>query len=105
MNRFLQEIIDSYDPATPLAQASTPPSSWYTVPEVYKLEQQTVFANSWQMIGRASELDEAGRYITFEVAGEPIVVVGGGGGGAGGGFGWDAPPRPGHRTRVSSARA
>jgi phenylpropionate dioxygenase-like ring-hydroxylating dioxygenase large terminal subunit len=74
-DRSCQAIIDSYDPATPLPQASTPPSSWYTVPEVYSLEQQTVFTNSWQMIGRANDLYEPGRYVTFEVAGEPIVVV------------------------------
>jgi choline monooxygenase len=39
------------------------------------LEKQTVFARSWQLMGRADQVREPGQYITCEPAGEPILVV------------------------------
>jgi choline monooxygenase len=39
------------------------------------LEKQTVFARSWQVVGRADQVREPGRYITCELAGEPILLV------------------------------
>ncbi len=75
----LDEIIDSYDAGAPLEQASTIPASWYTEPGVYDLERRTVFARSWQMVGRLDQLGKPGQYVTSEIAGEPIVVVRGSG--------------------------
>jgi len=71
----LQEIIDSYNPKAPLDQALTIPAPWYTNESLYQLEMRTVFANSWQMVCRAEQVVNPGRYVTTEVAGEPIVVV------------------------------
>jgi choline monooxygenase len=71
----LKDIIDSYDPSTPLSEASTIPASWYSNPELAELEQRTVFARSWQVAGRATQVEKPGQYVTCEVAGEPIVVV------------------------------
>jgi choline monooxygenase len=75
VNHSLAEIIDSYDPNAELAEASTIPSSWYTDLRVYELEQQTVFGHSWQLAARLDQLREPGRYVTTEIAGEPIVIV------------------------------
>jgi len=75
MKPSLHEIIDSYNPSAPLAEAWTIPSSWYTDARLYELELQTVFARSWQLVARLDQLQESGRYVTSEVAGEPIVVV------------------------------
>ena len=36
---------------------------------------KTVFSNSWQMVGRADQVEKPGQFVTFTVAGEPIVVV------------------------------
>lgn len=75
MSARLNEILQIYDSDVPLAQASTPPTSWYNDPDVCHLEERTVFANSWQMVGRADQLRKSGQYITCEIAGEPILVV------------------------------
>jgi len=72
---FLRDILDSYDPGAPLAEASTIPSSWYTDPRVYELEHQAVFGNSWQVAARLDQVRAPGHYVTNEIAGEPIVIV------------------------------
>src|SRR5918911_570931 len=80
MSPSVREIVESYDPEAPLAEAWTIPAPWYTDPRVCELERQTVFARSWQMVGRVEQVGEPGRYVTCEVAGEPVVVVRGGDG-------------------------
>ncbi len=75
MNPSLRELIDAYDPNAPLAQASTIPASFYTDKRIFDLEQQTVFANSWQVSARLDQLTKAGNYVTAEIADEPIVIV------------------------------
>lgn len=75
MQASLSELIQQYDPAMPLAEASTPPSAWYLDERIAALERETVFARSWQVAGRVDQLREAGEYITCELAGEPILVV------------------------------
>jgi choline monooxygenase len=75
MEDSLDAIIDSYDPSAPLAEASTIPSSWYTDQRVFQLEQQTVFSGSWQFAARLDQLREPGRYVTTDIAGEPLVIV------------------------------
>jgi len=71
----LEDIIDSYDPDAPLAEASTIPARWYLDKDVYDLEKQTVFSRSWQLACRLHQLREVGQYVTSEIAGEPIVIV------------------------------
>ncbi|MDX6530645.1 MAG: choline monooxygenase [Blastocatellia bacterium] len=73
--RSLNDIIDSYDPNAPLAEASTIPSSWYTDERVFELEKQTVFGRSWQIAARIDQVRAPGQYVTTEIAGEPIVIV------------------------------
>jgi choline monooxygenase len=76
VNQPLAEIIDAYNPETPLAQASTIPASWYVDPRVMELERRTVFASSWQVAGRADQVRHAGDYLSCELpGGEPVVVV------------------------------
>ena len=71
----VKEIVETYNPDAPLAEASTPPSSWYVDPRIFELEQSTVFARSWQVVGRADQVSEPGQYITCELAREPILVI------------------------------
>ena len=71
----LKQIIDSYDPNAPLDHAWTIPAPWYTDDRVYQLELQNVFTPSWQVIARIDQVNEAGQYVTADVAGEPILVV------------------------------
>jgi choline monooxygenase len=71
----IKEIVKSYNPNAQLAEASTPPASWYIDPRIFDLENRTVFSRSWQMVERAERVREPGQYITCEMAGEPILVV------------------------------
>src|SRR5436190_19467485 len=78
MKPSLTDIINSYDPNAPLAEASTIPASWYTDERIFELEKQTIFSRSWQFAVRIDQLNKPGDYVTSEIAGEPIVVVRGG---------------------------
>ena len=75
MEPSLNDILDSYDAAAPLAQAYTIPAAWYTDPRVAHLELQCVFSRNWQAVGRLAQLEKPGDYLTASVANEPIVVV------------------------------
>ncbi len=75
MNRPLQQIIADYQPDIPLERAETIPAAWYTDPRIAALENRSVFGGTWQMVARLDQLCEPGRYVTADVAGEPVVVV------------------------------
>jgi choline monooxygenase len=81
MGRSLTSILDAYDAAAPLEEASTIPSAWYTDQRVFELEQRAVFGRTPQPVARRDQLEEPGSFVTAEVAGEPIVVVRGSDGG------------------------
>jgi len=75
MAASVKEIIDAYNPDAPLAEALTPPSSWYVDPRIFELERSSVFTRSWQMVGRADQVRESGQYISGELAREPVLVI------------------------------
>jgi phenylpropionate dioxygenase-like ring-hydroxylating dioxygenase large terminal subunit len=74
IDRPLAEVVADYDADAALENAWTIPAPWYVDPRVYALERRSVFGG-WQMVGRLDQVAEPGRYLTAEVAGEPIVVV------------------------------
>jgi len=71
----LEEIINSYGAADPLAEASTIPASWYIDERLYQRELRTVFSRSWQLLARVDQLKTPGQFVTAEVGNEPLVVV------------------------------
>jgi choline monooxygenase len=71
----VKQIIESYDPNAPLAEAWTIPATWYVDTRIAEIERRTVFARSWQLVGRADQVRMPGQYITRELAGEPLLVV------------------------------
>jgi len=71
----LREKLGRFNPRLPLDQAETIPSLWYFDEEIYQWEKKTVFAKTWQLVGRAEQLKEPGSFITADVAGEPILVA------------------------------
>jgi choline monooxygenase len=71
----IKQIIESYNPNAPLAEVWTIPATWYVDRRIADLERQTVFARSWQLVGRAEQVRHPGQYITWELAGEPLLVV------------------------------
>jgi benzoate/toluate 1,2-dioxygenase subunit alpha len=47
----------------------------YIDPEVFQLEQEHFFANTWNYVGHDSQIPNAGDYITNEIGGRPLIVV------------------------------
>ena len=75
MSATVSQILDSYDPRSPLAEAWTIPGPWYTDPQVAALERRGVFGKTWQMVARADQVKEPGQFVTADIAGEPVVAV------------------------------
>jgi len=77
MRPSIRELIERYDGQTTVANASTPPSAWYTDPRISELERRTVFSNSWQLVGRTDQARITGQYFTAKMADQPVIVVAG----------------------------
>jgi choline monooxygenase len=75
MTMTIDEMVASYDATAPLAEASTIPASWYVDAQIAELERKTVFSRTWQVIGRADQVEKPGQFVTATVAGEPLVAV------------------------------
>ena len=71
----LKSLLAEFDPELPLERAKTIPNSWYTSPDIARLERDAVFARSWQMVGRRELVARPGAFLTAAIDGEPIVVV------------------------------
>ena len=56
-------------------QAKALPGVFYTDPRLLALEESELFSSEWICVGRVEELSQPGDYLTFDIAGEPIVVV------------------------------
>ncbi len=60
---------------TTLADNRTLPWSWYSDPAVLTLEQERIFAGSWQYAGHTGQLEEPGSFLATHAGNLPIVVV------------------------------
>ncbi|HEX4234447.1 MAG TPA: aromatic ring-hydroxylating dioxygenase subunit alpha [Caldimonas sp.] len=47
----------------------------YVSEEVFALERERFFANTWSFLGHASQVPSAGDFLTQEIAGRPLVMV------------------------------
>jgi phenylpropionate dioxygenase-like ring-hydroxylating dioxygenase large terminal subunit len=59
----------------PFERARNMPPGVYTSPDFLERELQDVFAREWVSVGRASALSKPGDYVTYELAGQPILVI------------------------------
>ncbi|WP_119273365.1 aromatic ring-hydroxylating oxygenase subunit alpha [Taklimakanibacter deserti] len=59
----------------PFEDATAMPPGVYTSEAFLARELDTIFAKEWVCIGRSSSLKEPGDYITYDLAGQPIVVL------------------------------
>jgi phenylpropionate dioxygenase-like ring-hydroxylating dioxygenase large terminal subunit len=75
MERNVRDLLNLYNPQDPLDHAWTIPSPWYFDAQIAELEQQSVFARTWQVVGRIDQVQKRGSFFTADLAGEPIVVV------------------------------
>jgi len=75
MPMSVQEILASYDDRASLSEASTIPAAFYVDARIAEIEARTVFSQTWQLVGRADQVERPGQFVTATVAAEPIVVV------------------------------
>ena len=61
--------------ARPFTDAVAMPPAVYASAEMLALEQSHLFPKEWICVGRASAIAEPGAYLTYEIAGQPIVVL------------------------------
>jgi phenylpropionate dioxygenase-like ring-hydroxylating dioxygenase large terminal subunit len=47
----------------------------YIDPEIFALEQEHFFANTWNYVGHDSQIPKPGDWIRNEIAGQPLIVV------------------------------
>jgi choline monooxygenase len=48
---------------------------YYRDPELAELEQQRIFARSWQLVGHVSQLPRPGDYLTGSAGVQPVLVI------------------------------
>lgn len=75
MNRSFVELLDLYNAAAPLEEASTIPAPWYLDRGIEQAEREEVFGANWIAVGRTDQVAVEGQFLTVEIAGEPLVVV------------------------------
>src|SRR4051794_14669853 len=61
--------------STGVESASTLPSKFYVDASFLPLERERIFARTWQCVGYAEQVADPGKYFTFDLAGEPLLVV------------------------------
>lgn len=61
--------------ALPADRPMTMPGAFYTDPEYFELEIQTVLKHGWHCLGRTDEVPEPGDYFTIQLFNEPLIVV------------------------------
>lgn len=52
-----------------------PPGRFYTDPDWFAYECQTVLRRGWHCVGRADEFSQTGDYLTLTLLGEPLIIV------------------------------
>ncbi|MBY8976427.1 Rieske 2Fe-2S domain-containing protein [Rhodobacteraceae bacterium NNCM2] len=65
----------------PFEQARSMPKSVYTSERFLEAELTHIFKKEWFCIGRANQLQNPGDYLTYELAGQPVIVLRDGEGG------------------------
>jgi choline monooxygenase len=63
------------DVGAALAAGATLPADWYADPAIQRLEQERIFARTWQYAGRVDRVENPGDYFTCFAGQIPIVVV------------------------------
>jgi choline monooxygenase len=58
-----------------LRRGRTLPAQWYTDPKRFELEQERIFAASWNYAGRLEQVANAGDFLTVRVGTVPVVIV------------------------------
>ena len=65
----VSSILAAYNDKAALPDAFTIPAPWYVDARIAELEAQTVFSKTWQMVGRAEQVEKPGQFVTASIAG------------------------------------
>ncbi len=71
----LTSEIARFSPDVPIAEARTPPKSWYLREEFLAREKERVFEQSWQYACPLDRVRESGSHARFDLLGESYIVV------------------------------
>eukprot|EP01035_Chromulina_nebulosa_P041379 gene41379-55971_t len=66
---------DNPDAIRALVQNDRVHRDLYTSQELFELEQEHFFANTWNYVGHESQLPKPGDWISNEIAGRPLIIV------------------------------
>jgi choline monooxygenase len=75
MDSSIENILALYDQDAPLEMAYTIPAAWYVDERIASLENHQVFGSNWIAVGRTDQVAAAGQFFTFDLVGEPLVIV------------------------------
>src|SRR5690242_15729266 len=65
--------VDSINPD--ISRAWSLPAPRYHDPETFQLEKQRIFARTWQVVGHRHQVAQPGDFFTFDLLGEPLLLV------------------------------
>jgi choline monooxygenase len=71
----IEDVLALYDQDAPLAEAYTIPAAWYVDERVERMERDLVFGSNWIAVGRTDQAAGPGQFFTFDLGGEPLIVV------------------------------
>jgi choline monooxygenase len=75
MTASIEDLLALYNPDVPLEEAHTIPAAWYVDERIARIERDQVFSNNWIAIGRTDQAASPGQFFTFDLDGEPLIVV------------------------------
>ena len=58
-----------------IENAWTVPKAYYTSEELFEIEKETLFSETWVCVSHASEVANKNTYITRELIGENLIIV------------------------------
>jgi choline monooxygenase len=75
MTSSLADVLALYNHNAPLEEAYTIPAAWYVDERISRLEHDHVFGSNWIVVGRTDQAVTPGQFFTFDLNGEPLIVV------------------------------
>src|SRR5687767_14225386 len=66
---------DNPDAVRALVQPDRVHRDLYIDPELFELEQEHFFANTWNYVGHDSQIPKPGDYLSVDIAGRPLIAV------------------------------
>jgi len=75
MTDFFYQQLARFDSDATLAQACSPPGSWYTSADFAARERDQVFRPNWLVAGRRDQLRRPGDYAAVSLAGLPCLLI------------------------------